>query len=595
MLGSTVPEVAPRETPVADPANSAARRPGRGRRTWVEPLIAATIALAVAAPLVTWGPPGVDAAAHLYQLHAARTDLWDNFWYSGSYGYATYSLAWVPLASAVGVVGLELASVVVAAGAFAWVVSRLWGAPARWAARSFALLWAAVVFSGDYPFLLGAALALCALAALTAWWPTDRPARQAARSGRAAGSGRAARPRRAARALKATCFGLLALGSLAASPLAFLALALVVAIAALARGRRWPTVGVPLAIVVVLGLAEVGLARAFPGDGTYPFWVADLAWIVGFCALGIAMTWRVPRARPLRLAFVAYGLVSIVMFLVPNPVGAMMARLRYAAIPLMILVAGLRNWRPRRACLAAVVGAASWSIPPIATFFAGAKTSVASKASYWAPAVAYLHAHLSPSYRVEALDTAGHWPAYYLAGAGLPLVRGWFRSDDFPTNDILYAPGPLTAYSYVAWLRGLGVAYVVSSDAPPDFSSAPEKALLASGHSGLAVAMRAAHVTVYAVRSPTPMVTGPALASVVSLGRTSLTVRVGAPGAYRVVVHWSPYWHASAGCVTRAPGGMTTLVAGRPGVSRISFDVDPSRVLGAIFHNPAPACPAAGG
>ena len=56
----------------------------------------------------------------------------------------------------------------------------------------------------------------------------------------------------------------------------------------------------------------------------------------------------------------------------------------------------------------------------------------------WPAAIAYLHAHLEPSYRVEAVDTAAHWPAVYLADAGIPLARGWFRQDDFPQNEMLY-------------------------------------------------------------------------------------------------------------------------------------------------------------
>ena len=33
-----------------------------------------------------------------------------------------------------------------------------------------------------------------------------------------------------------------------------------------------------------------------------------------------------------------------------------------------------------------------------------------ANAAYWAPTVRFLHTHLSPSYRVEAVDTVGHWP-----------------------------------------------------------------------------------------------------------------------------------------------------------------------------------------
>lgn len=550
-----------------------------GQRPWAEPLVAATLALAVACPLIAWGPPGVDMAAHLYQLRVARTALWDNLWYSGSYNYVTYSLLWTPLASVVGILTLGVISILAGAAAFAALVGRVWGEPARWSARIFGLMWGATVFSGAYPFLLGAALGLMALLVLVRWWPNDHSD--------------VAPSSRLARLWPTAGFGLLAMLSLAANPLAFLALALVVAIASLAQGRRWTRLAGPLGVVIALGMAEAVLVRAFPGDGTYPFWVANLGEIVGFCAVGAMLSWRVPRARVLTLMFVVYGVLSLAVFMIPSPVGANMARLSDAAVAVMALVAGLRRWRPRGACLAALVVAGAWSIPPEVSFLASGSTAAASKPAYWAPAVAFLHAHLSPSYRVEAVDTAGHWPAYYLAGAGIPLVRGWFRQDDFPTNAILYRHGPLTASAYQAWLRRLGVEYVVRSDAPPDFSSAAEDALLASGRSGLRLVLHTPQLSIYSLPAPTPIVTGPAKASVVSLGMTSVTVRVAAAGTYHIAIHWSSYWRASAGCATRAPDGMTTLVTSRPGVSSLSFDVSALALLDSVTNDPPPTCPPA--
>ncbi len=347
----------------------------------------------------------------------------------------------------------------------------------------------------------------------------------------------------------------------------------------------------PLAVLVALGLAGVVLIRAFPGDGTYPFWVADLAEILGFCVLGLLLTWRVPRARVLVAMFVVYGATALASFVVPSPVGSNLARLRDASVPVIALAAGLRGWRPRGACLGAVTFAVAWTVPAPATVANLASAGAASRIAYWAPAVGYLRAHLLPSYRVEALDTAGHWPAYRLAGAGIPLVRGWLRQDDFPTNSILYQSAPLTRSSYTSWLRSLGVAYVVATNAPPDFSSKGELALLASGHSGLTVARQGPNVTIYALPDPTPMITGPAPASLLALHRTSMSIEVGAPGRYVVAVRWSRYWHTSSGCVTRAPGGMTTLVASKTGVAHVSFRLSGAAALGGIMGAGPPSCP----
>ena len=116
---------------------------------------------------------------------------------------------------------------------------------------------------------------------------------------------------------------------------------------------------------------------------------------------------------------------------------------------------------------------------------------------YWAPAAKYLHKHLTPSYRVEAVDTAGHWAAVYLPRAGIPLTRGWFRQDDFPQNEVLY--DNLTGTTYRAWLRSLGVRYVVLTDAPTDYSSKQEALLIHNGRSGLIPVHNTRHMTIFEV------------------------------------------------------------------------------------------------
>ena len=80
----------------------------------------------------------------------------------------------------------------------------------------------------------------------------------------------------------------------------------------------------------------------------------------------------------------------------------------------------------------------------------------AESAAYWTPAITFLRAHLSPSYRVEAVDTTGHWPAVYLAEAEIPLARGDYRQSDFPQNALLYDElGPAT---YLPGCTGSGCA-----------------------------------------------------------------------------------------------------------------------------------------
>ncbi|HJQ85210.1 MAG TPA: hypothetical protein VKA21_14090, partial [Candidatus Binatia bacterium] len=198
----------------------------------------------------------------------------------------------------------------------------------------------------------------------------------------------------------------------------------------------------------------------------------------------------------------------------------------------------------------------------------------------WRAPVAYLHAHLRPGYRVEAVDTTDHWPAYYLASASIPLARGWFRQDDFPQNALLYSR--LGPRAYTAWLRSLGVRYVVLTNAPPDYSSRGEVSLLRSGRTKFRLVFASATTTIYEVPHAEGIVTGPAHPIVTSLTESHVAVRVNAPGTYRVAVRWSPYWKASTGCLTPRRDGMIDLHTSRAALVRLAFNVNASRALAAV-------------
>jgi hypothetical protein len=58
-----------------------------------------------------------------------------------------------------------------------------------------------------------------------------------------------------------------------------------------------------------------------------------------------------------------------------------------------------------------------------------------------------------------------------------------------------------------------------------------------------------------------------------------------------VAVRWSPYWGASAGCLSRARGGMLRLRTHTAGTVRLAFDVDATRLFDA-FAGAAPTYPA---
>jgi hypothetical protein len=206
------------------------------RSRWLarEALVAAAAAATLASRLAWVGPPGTDLAAHAYQrtvfLEHGFT-LWYNFWYAGRYSFISYSVLYYPLAALLGIRLLAVATIATAALAFAVVLGREFGPAARWSSRTFAVVWAGIVLSAAFPFALGVALALLALWGL-----------QAGRLWR---------------------FALVAALTLAASPLAFLLLTLV--LGGIALGRR-PNCHV----LTGAGLAVTTIGRGGGAESLWP-------------------------------------------------------------------------------------------------------------------------------------------------------------------------------------------------------------------------------------------------------------------------------------------------------------------------------------
>jgi hypothetical protein len=519
-----------------------------------EAVLAAGSAASLAALLIWLGPPGNDLAAHVYQrtvfLHHGF-QLWNNFWYGGRYSFVTYSVLYYPLAAWFGIRALAVISIGIAALAFAILVCRQFGPLAKWSSRTFAVVWSLLVISAAFPFALGFALALLALVALQAG--------------------------------RRWLFGVLCVLTVAASPLAFLLFAIFIAGIGLGMLERGKRLIAPAAILVFVASCQFLLMRAFSDGGRYPFSQFELACILTFCIFGALLTWRVEYARALRWFFVAYGVVSLATYAFTSPLGENIARVRLAALPIAVLVLSLRRWRPLPVAALVLVLATMWNLGPHAWALSrSAREHEASGALYWQPAARYLHRHLTPSYRVEAVDTAGHWAAVYLPRAGIPLTRGWFRQDDFPQNEVLY--DNLTGATYRAWLRSLGVRYVVLTDAPTDYSAKQEALLIRNGRSGLIPVHNTRHITIYEVPNPHPIVTGQGPARMLRLGQTQMIMEVGSPGHYRVAVRYSPYWSAvnKMGCVSKGDDGMLRVDAQQRGRIVLNFKAKPTRVLAAM-------------
>jgi cell division protein FtsW (lipid II flippase) len=187
--------------------------------------------------------------------------------------------------------------------------------------------------------------------------------------------------------------------TLALSPLAFVLLAIVLAGQYVARRPSRTTFALPAAAILGGVAIELALWRIFPDAGRYPFPTASFLAVCAFCLVGLWLTWRVRSASVLRGVFAVYLLVCLATYAVPSSIGENVTRLRYAAVPLILLALGLRRWRPLPVSLVAIVLATSWNVTPLAFSFAHGANDASASRAYWRPAIGFLHRRLTPEWR----------------------------------------------------------------------------------------------------------------------------------------------------------------------------------------------------
>jgi hypothetical protein len=541
---------------ISQPRAPTLERPGRPLETLTHPLGLGAVSGALALVLALWGPPGTDLPAHLYETAAWRAGgfrIWDNLWYGGRYAEVGYSLIFHPLAALLGPVTVVTASAAGASAAFAQALRLRWGAASAWAAGAFALLAPMPVLSGQYPFLLGMALGLGALAAMQG--------------------------RRMALAI-----GLLLLAALA-SPLALAFVLVPLAAAAALSGRWWRERRLVLAaaaigLILVLQWLEL---RAFARTGArYPAGVADAVPIAVLCAAGLILAGRLPGLRLMRGVFAAYAGLGVLALTVPSPLGGNWVRLTvYMAAPLLLVPMAARRFRPRAIVVPLALAALAWQTYYFVGVGLQSSASRSSDEAFWRPVEAFLSRHADPAHRVEVVATTGKWEAYYLPRRGVAIARGWFRQDDWPQNAPLY--GSLAPASYRRWLRDMGVRYVLLPDDHRDHSARAEALLLRSG-SALPEVARLPGWIVYELPNATPIATPAGGVRVTALDDQAVTLRVTRAGEYRLRLRHTPYWRVDgSACVApRSPWG-TTLRAAAPGTVVLRVEVSPARVLDAIL------------
>jgi len=541
-------------TTAAPPRRSPFISPARGpspRRAPAPPVVAAGL-LAAAASIVAWliaDPHTPDLAAAVYRAdlyRAAGFVVFDNNWYAG-HDVPGYSLLFPPFAALVGLRAAGALAVLASTALFAAIVARRYApGPALVACVAFGLAASADLWIGRLTFALGVTLGLAAVLAATRgrWW------------------------------LAAPLSGLCA----AASPVAgaFLVLAaLAYALAERAPGRG-AALGAP-ALVVVGGMAVL-----FPEGGHEPFPATSFAAALAAALVFLAL---VPSSeRALRIGGVLYLLAVVAALLVPSPMGSNVDRLGVLfALPLLIAAAASQPRRRRHAPLGvlalAAAGLAVWiawgPVREVAKVSGDPSTTVA----YYAPLERFLEAHLRLPARIEVPLTRSHWEVALL-GARYALARGWERQLDTRYDALFFGKGLLPPSAYHAWLLAEAVRYVALPDVALDGSSIAEARLLRAGTPFLRPVFASAHWRVWEVVDARPLASGPG--ALVALGHDRFTLRAVHAGRFVVRIHYTRYWALprGAGCVGRAAGGWTEVVAQRAGLVTVRARFSLGRALG---------------
>jgi hypothetical protein len=510
----------------------------------------ALIAGLVALLLLVVIPRGGDASAHLYRTllvqHGAL--LWDNLWFAGQYPLVSYSLVYYLLASVFGNALLAAAGVVLSAVLFASLLLRIYQGAARWPSYCFAAVVGGQFFTGDYPYTVGFTALLATL------WAMQR-----------------------GRTWLAIAFAALTLGC---SPLAFLFLCL--ALLAIRVSVAQPRVRTIVVGVALLALAsvEVGALLLFRSRGLYyPFDIVRLALGVSVGLMGAALAFRSKAAKPLASIFVIWTAATVAGFTIHTPIGHNFLRPATLVFPLMLLAALLAGFRPRWLAYPAVAVAFAANVGPyVAT--ALARSDRAATATFWAPLLRYVSAHSTPSYRLEVVPTINHWESYYVPKAGFAIARGWYQQLDAGDYPRLQRQ-TLTGAGYRAWLRSVGVRFVIVARTQPAADARAEARLLNSGHSGLDRVFEAPMGSVYELRRSKPILTGPGRAGLTRLTFGAIAGSTGAAGTYLLRVHYTSLWRVKRGalCLQPGPGGMTQVVVRRPG----SFVLQAPEEAGALL------------
>ena len=309
-------------------------------------------------------------------------------------------------------------------------------------------------------------------------------------------------------------------------------------------------------------------ARAVPErTAFYPFHLVNLVGVLGVSIVGVLLARRAHNGEPILAFFALWGGASIVVSIIGSPIGDNWTRLNEFVFPLMMLTAALARFRPRALVAVALTGALAYNLTPYLLLIPYRLDRRPATAQFWQPAIHYVDG---------------------TRGAGIPR-RG--RPDRRALGVVLDPTGrnrarPRLLPSDSTWSTIRSSTGTVSIRRTTDAGSEPRpsssfcsrrpnstrsgrrarRALLRSGVTGLKLVFSDRNWTIYRLRKPTPLITGPGPARVSVFGHTRIGGLLSRPGRYLIRSHYMPFWTVSGRvCLLPAPNGMTWLDAAASG------------------------------
>lgn len=506
---------------------------------------APAIALAAALLWLIAAPPTPDLAAAVYRAGLFARDglqLYDSAWFGGHH-LPGYSVVAPALEDLFGVRPTGVVAAVTSALLFDRLATHHWGARARPAVLWFAAATVADLMIGRITFGIGVAFGLGSLLAL-----------QRGRAEIAVG---------------------MAVACSAASPVAGVFLTL--ASAAAIRSSAGTTA--PATVAGAAGGCVVALALAFPEGGVQPFATGSLA--MAIAASGLVAYVAGGSEPVVRRAALLYGLIAIVAFAVPTPLGSNLSRLGAAfAGPVLLAMLLARPQAPRalpaKLAVVAVVVLAMWQwLAPVREVARGLNDP-AYGAAYYAPLIDRLSAEVGTRpVRIEIPFTRSHWEAVHVAHH-FPLARGWQTQLDKKYNALFFKQ-ELAPETYRRWLRHNAVSFVALPDAPLDPSGRAEARLIERRVPYLREIWRNENWRLFRVTAPSSLTEGPA--RLVELTQAGFVLDFASAAPALVRMRWTPYFVVEGGgCVQRA-GEWTRVEPARAGRVRVKARFAMSRLV----------------